>query len=43
MFAIAVIVRLNVVLGSNKMLFFNHEAIDNTYVFKYVYEFVRNL
>ncbi|MBR6968185.1 MAG: hypothetical protein IKH78_06580 [Ruminococcus sp.] len=42
-FAIAVIVRLNVVLGSNKMLFFNHEAIDNTYVFKYVYEFVRNL
>ena len=40
---IAVMVRLYVVLGSNKMLFFNHEAIDNSYIFKYVYNFVRNM
>ena len=42
-FGIAVAVRLSVILGSNKMLFFNHEAIDNTFVFKYIYEFVKNL
>ena len=42
-FLIAVIVRLYVVMGSNKMLFFNHEAIDNTYIFKYVYNFVKDM
>ncbi|MCR5600509.1 MAG: CvpA family protein [Ruminococcus sp.] len=42
-FLIAVMVRLYVVLGSNKMLFFNHEAIDNSYIFKYVYSFVADM
>lgn len=42
-FLIAAIVRLYVVMGSNKMLFFNHEAIDNTYIFKYVYNFVKDM
>lgn len=40
---IAVMVRLYVVLGSNKMLFFNHEAIDNSYIFKYVYNLVKDM
>ncbi|WP_295087112.1 hypothetical protein [Ruminococcus sp.] len=39
--AIAVLVRLNVITGDNKMLFFNHEAIDKTYIFKYFYSFIR--
>ncbi len=43
LFLIAVMVRLYVVLGSNKMLFFNHEAIDNSYIFKYVYSFVADM
>lgn len=38
--AIAAMIRLYVILGSNKMLFFNHEVIENTYVFKYFYELV---
>ena len=42
-FLIAVMVRLYVVLGSNKMLFFNHEAIDNSYIFKYVYNFIKDM
>ncbi|MBR0511602.1 MAG: hypothetical protein IJJ81_03375, partial [Ruminococcus sp.] len=41
--AIAAVIRLNVVLGSNKMLFFNHDVIENTYVFKYFYELVSGL
>ncbi|MBP5579104.1 MAG: hypothetical protein J6X56_06460 [Ruminococcus sp.] len=40
---IALMIRLYVVMGSNKMLFFNHEAIENTYVFKYFYEFISGL
>lgn len=39
--AIAVIIRLNVITGNDKMLFFNHEAIDRTYVFKYFYNFIK--
>lgn len=39
--AIACVVRLYVVLGSNKMLFFNHEAIEQTYIFKYFYNFIK--
>ena len=39
-FAIAVLVRLSVVLGSNEMLFFNHKAIDKTYIFKYLYNYI---
>lgn len=41
-FAIAVVVRLNVILGNDNMLFFNFDAIKDTYVFKYFYEFVVN-
>lgn len=40
---IALMIRLYVVMGSDKMLFFNHEAIENTYVFKYFYEFISGL
>ena len=40
---IAVMIRLYVVLGSNKMLFFNHEAIDKTWVFKYFYNFIKDI
>ncbi len=42
-FAVAVMVRLYVILGDDKMLFFNFEAIDNTYIFKYVYNLVLSL
>lgn len=42
-FAIAVMVRLYVVMGSNRMLFFNHEAIERTYIFKYIYELVTKM
>lgn len=36
----AAIVRINVILGSNEMLFFNHDVISKTYVFKYAYDFI---
>ena len=39
--AVAAVIRLNVITGSDKMLFFNHEAIDSTYIFKYFYGFVK--
>lgn len=42
-FAAAAAVRLWTVLGSNEMLFFNNDAIDKTYVFKYFSEFVSKL
>ena len=42
-FVIAVMGRLYVVLGSNKMLFFNHDAIDNTYIFKYIYNIIKDM
>ena len=38
----AIIVRLNVIMGSNEMLFFNFTTIDKTYIFEYVYNFVTN-
>ena len=38
--ALAAVVRLSVVLGSNEMLFFNHKAIDKTYIFKYLYNYL---
>ncbi len=41
-YLIAVMVRLYVILGSNKMLFFNYEAIENSYIFKFVYDLVKN-
>lgn len=39
-FAAAVVVRLFVVMGSNEMLFFNFKAVDKTYLFKYLYNYV---
>lgn len=42
-FAIAVMVRLYVLLGSNKMLFFNNEAIENSYIFKYIYDILLDM
>lgn len=39
-FGIAAIVRLNVVMGSDEMLFFNHEAIDKTFIFRHAYDFI---
>ncbi|MBO5163863.1 MAG: hypothetical protein J6B75_05380 [Ruminococcus sp.] len=41
--AIAVVVRLWAVMGSDEMLFFNNEAVEKSYVFKYFYEFAMNL
>ena len=43
LFVIAVMVRLYVILGDEKMLFFNFEAIDNTYIFKYIYDMILSL
>ncbi len=42
-FIIAVAVRLYVVMGSNEMLFFNNEAIDKTFIFKYAYNIASKL
>lgn len=42
-FIIAVAVRLYVVMGSNEMLFFNNEAIDKTYIFRYAYDIASKL
>lgn len=39
-FAAAVAVRLFVLLGSDEMLFFNFKAVDQTYIFKYLYNYV---
>jgi len=39
-FAAAVLVRLFVVMGSDEMLFFNFKAVDKTYLFKYLYNYV---
>lgn len=36
-FAAAAVVRLWAVMGSNEMLFFNNDAVDRSYVFKYFY------
>ncbi|MBR3759497.1 MAG: CvpA family protein [Ruminococcus sp.] len=33
-------IRLNVICGENKMLFFNNEAIDNTHLFRHIYNFI---
>lgn len=36
-FAAAAAVRLWAIMGSNEMLFFNNEAVDKSYIFKYFY------
>ncbi|MCQ2468182.1 MAG: CvpA family protein [Ruminococcus sp.] len=40
--AIAVIIRISVVYGTNQLLFFENPAIEKTYVFKYIYEYITN-
>ena len=42
-FGIAVILRISIVTGSNTEVMFEHSDIDNTYAFKYVYNFVCGL
>lgn len=42
-FAIAVILRISVIYGNDRELMINYPAIDRTYVFKYVYDFVCGL
>jgi len=41
--AAAAAVRLWVIMGSNEMLFFNFEAIDKSYIFRYFYNLVLNM
>ena len=40
LFGVAAVIRLYVVLGSDKMLFFNHKAIDRSHIFRYIYAFI---
>ena len=42
-FAVAAVIRLYVVLGSDEMLFFNFNAIDKTYIFKHMYNNVADM
>lgn len=42
-FIIAVAIRLYVVMGNNEMLFFNNEAIDKTFIFRYAYNIASDL
>lgn len=42
-FVIAVVVRLSAIMGSNEMLFFNNEAVEKTFVFKYFYNFTAKM
>lgn len=37
---IAACVRLNVICGEDKMLFFNNEAVNKTYLFRHFYSFI---
>lgn len=41
--AVAAMVRLYVILGSNEMLFFNFEAIDKSFIFKRFYDLILTL
>ena len=38
-FAVAVWVKVSAVTGNNEMLFFNNDAVEKSYVFKYFYDF----
>ncbi len=40
-FIAAVMARLYVIMGSNEMLFFNNEAVEKTYIFRYAYNFLK--
>lgn len=37
-FAVAAVIRLWAIMGSNEMLFFNNDVIDGTFIFKYFYD-----
>lgn len=41
--ATAVVIRLWAVMGSNEMLFFNNEAVDKTYVFRFFYDIIMKM
>lgn len=42
-FAIAVSIRIWSITGDNEMLFFNNEAVEKTYVFRYFYDFAMKM
>ena len=42
-FVVAAAVRLSAIMGSNEMLFFNNEAVDKTFVFRYFYDFTAKM
>ncbi|MDE6832632.1 MAG: hypothetical protein K2J39_00060 [Ruminococcus sp.] len=42
-FIIALLVKLNIVMGSNQELFFDNNAIDKTYIFRYAYNIADKL
>ncbi|MBQ1464065.1 MAG: CvpA family protein [Ruminococcus sp.] len=42
-FIITAMVRLYVIMGTDHMMFFNTEAIDKTYVFKYIFNIVQKM
>ncbi|MCM1132359.1 MAG: hypothetical protein NC340_02700 [Ruminococcus flavefaciens] len=37
-FAVAVVIRLWAIMGSNEMLFFNNDVVDRTFIFRYFYD-----
>lgn len=41
LFVISVLLRLYCVMGDNETLFFNNEAVEKTYIFRYVYDFLK--
>lgn len=41
--AAAVVVRLWAIMGSNEMLFFNNEAVDKTYAFRFFYNMIMKM
>ena len=41
LFVISVLLRLYCVTGDNETLFFNNEAVEKTYIFRYVYDFLK--
>lgn len=42
-FAIAVWVRISAITGNNEMLFFNNDVVEDSYVFKYFYDFAMKM
>lgn len=42
-FAVSAVIRLWAIMGSNEMLFFNNNVIDETFIFKYFYDLTLNM